>query len=371
MIRGQRHWLDLADSVHNAALDGSWTAALAALADACGGGRGQLIGIGADRAVPFNWVTEFDAGAVEEFIAIDGANPALNPRVKVGLAAPIMQAWHDAQLESDQALRDFPVIADFARRYGIGCGSQVTLVRQPGMLIGLAVLRPQALGMPSRKDRQAFERLGLLVRQAVLAQMALEGQAATLMSAALEAVDLAAFVCEAGGRVGAMTAAAEALLSGGPLRLTNGRLSATLAVEARELEEAMAAAMAGRDMPDRPLLRTVALGRAGAAAGVRLADVIALPRRDHAFGFQPAALVVIRGADRDTPAFARMLTQVFGLTPAEADIAIALAEGQTRDIIAERRGATVETVRGQIKSVFSKLDVRRELQLAARLGRLR
>ena len=67
-------------------------------------------------------------------------------------------------------------------------------------------------------------------------------------------------------------------------------------------------------------------------------DVIRLPRREFAFGFDPRVMVVVRGG-AVLPAFAiDPLRQALGLTAAEAEIALRLANGVDRDqMVATRR----------------------------------
>jgi DNA-binding CsgD family transcriptional regulator len=160
-------------------------------------------------------------------------------------------------------------------------------------------------------------------------------------------------------------------LARGVLRMRARRLGAASPDEARALEAAIAQAARPPTAPDQPTFSTLTLrGEAGPAA-VEVVDVIRLPSRAYAFGFEPRVLVVVRGAPRGSDDLAPILGFAFGLTPAEADIAVRLVEGQSRTAIAQARGATIETVRGQIKAVFAKLDIRREGELAARLRGLR
>jgi len=64
------------------------------------------------------------------------------------------------------------------------------------------------------------------------------------------------------------------------------------------------------------------------------------------------------------------LRRRYGLTAAEAEIAIAMHDGQTPAEIAEARRVSLHTVRNQIKTILGKCEVRRQVELVALIGRL-
>ena len=65
-----------------------------------------------------------------------------------------------------------------------------------------------------------------------------------------------------------------------------------------------------------------------------------------------------------------MLVRAFRLTPAEADIAVRLAGGQSRKEIAAARGVTIETLKVQLRSIYDKTGCGRESQLVRLVGLL-
>jgi DNA-binding CsgD family transcriptional regulator len=58
-----------------------------------------------------------------------------------------------------------------------------------------------------------------------------------------------------------------------------------------------------------------------------------------------------------------ILRTLFGLTPAECRVALLLADGHSPREIAQTIGVSFETVRSQIKSIFSKTNVKRQGEL--------
>ncbi len=65
------------------------------------------------------------------------------------------------------------------------------------------------------------------------------------------------------------------------------------------------------------------------------------------------------------------LKACYRLTDSEADIALRLAEGRSLKEIAKQRGASLHTVRNQVKAAFNKTATRRQSELVALVLRLR
>ena len=67
---------------------------------------------------------------------------------------------------------------------------------------------------------------------------------------------------------------------------------------------------------------------------------------------------------------APLLCKAFGLTPAEARLAAALANGTSLEAAADELHISRETTRTQLKMVFAKTDTHRQSQLVALLSRI-
>lgn len=61
------------------------------------------------------------------------------------------------------------------------------------------------------------------------------------------------------------------------------------------------------------------------------------------------------------------LIRQYGLTPAEARLAVLLAEGIDVETAAQQLSVSIQTIRSQLKSVFAKTNVSRQAELVARL----
>lgn len=377
MIRDEEHWLSITDAFHAAALGSrSWYSALEGLADATGSQMGQLIGLGTNAAVPFNLVTNVPSNFAAEFAATGGGDSAVNPRVKAGMAAPVLKALAESDFTAPEDYKHNAHLQEVARRWDIAYICLTTLERRNGMVIGLAVGRSRRVGHITDGERACFTSIAPHVRAAVRTQLALEGQGAALVAGTMEVLSIPAFVCDRHGRVQALTPSAERLVAGGRgLELRRGELHARRSADARLLSAAIRRAASGLTGPAAPPHQTVLIGARYEGSPPLVLDVIALPQRwQHELAFTSRALVVARGETADADAArgrrSALLRGVYGLTDAEVHVALCIAAGQPAKAIAASRGASLETVRTQIKAVRSKLRVNRQIELVARINQL-
>lgn len=371
MLRSDEHWLSVADAFNAAAVgSGNWLDALDGLARATGSCAGQLIGLGSAHAVPFNWAAGLGSDWGEDFIANGGSNPAINPYVRMGSDGPVLEVRASCDYVTRKERRTNQFLNEFAHRYDTPYICLTPLVKEDNMLVGMAVMRSSRQGEISDAQRAVFASIAPHVRAAVRTQMALEHQGALLVAGVLEVLSLTVFVCDALGIVKAMTPAAEAMLSSGDaLRLKQGVLATANLAETQTLNKAIDAATAGLLKPGAPLAGTVVVQSENNKP--LLLDILPMPRRECAFGFDARALVVVRGAQTDCGRMKGLLRMVYSLTEAEADIALLLAEGHSPEAISVARNTTIGTTRMQIKAIYAKLDVHRQSELVSRLSQLR
>lgn len=78
---------------------------------------------------------------------------------------------------------------------------------------------------------------------------------------------------------------------------------------------------------------------------------------------KPLALLVVTDPAQERDACKAQLRRRFGLTPAEADVAMEIARGDGRKAAAARLGVAVSTARMHLTRVFEKTGVRRQAEL--------
>jgi DNA-binding CsgD family transcriptional regulator len=86
-----------------------------------------------------------------------------------------------------------------------------------------------------------------------------------------------------------------------------------------------------------------------------------------AFSEALSLLAVSHIARRDAPSIP-IIQGLFDMTPAEARIAQAVAQGHTLEAIATRLGLSRQTLRSQIRAALAKAGCKRNIELAALLG---
>jgi DNA-binding CsgD family transcriptional regulator len=167
------------------------------------------------------------------------------------------------------------------------------------------------------------------------------------------------------GEVLRVNAAAERMLETNP-RIVKRRVVSTDRDATAALDRALHAVLWSRSasalMPPVPLPRPGK--RPVLAYPVRLAAVSA-----DALAACQAVLVLVDPDARPRPPEAA-LRSGFGLTAAEARLAMQLAAGETLDDAADALGIAKETARVQLKAVFGKLDLHRQSELVALLARM-
>jgi len=176
---------------------------------------------------------------------------------------------------------------------------------------------------------------------------------------ALERLAVGALLVASGGRVIVANAHAERILASGQwLLLTSGIIRA-VGDEAASFEALLYRATAANQATGGTLLMKSESG------GLLQLDVS--PARDPS---QPCCAVVITRRLSRPNGIEPILRRSFGLTAAEAAVALCLAHGLSVASIADERRVAIDTVRMQIKAVLHKTGFTKTSALAVFLGQL-
>jgi len=219
-----------------------------------------------------------------------------------------------------------------------------------------------------------FRRFVHHLRQAELSAEAAAREAAdaALKQRLLDALPLGTIIADRSRRVLFANEAAQSILAAGDgLSLIEGRLHAARAFETNALTAHLRGAARGVDARD---------ARAPAEAGallvarpsgkrplaVLVAPLVPAPDEDSGAAARMTVLLAdLEGSDRDGRggALAPRLSQLFGLSKAEARVAAAIVEGRRLQEIAGEFDVRMPTVRTQLRAALKKIGVARQADL--------
>jgi DNA-binding CsgD family transcriptional regulator/PAS domain-containing protein len=273
-------------------------------------------------------------------------------------------------LISDAALARTEYCQDWLRRLGVFyvVGSVFPIAEDEICVFGAH--RARAQGTYEEDEKRPVAEFLPHLRRALqlrsrLAAPAMEKNAAL---DALERTETATIVVARDGRILYANRRAEALLRGcEAIGVAGGRIALADRAAAERL---------------RFLIRDAAGTAAGSTGGA--GGAFAIPRADrlpltmlvapfraakNGMGtLSPAAILFIRDPER--PSLSTLaLEGLFGLTPTEASIAAAIAEGKSPDEISAANGVSLNTVRTHLKKILAKTGTSRQAELVALLLR--
>jgi hypothetical protein len=195
-------------SISSAPYDGNWSEALAQISAAGRGWAGQLLGVSRSGELLYDVGHGLPLDALSDFERRGGVDPGLNPRAAI-LHKPYFATLGDNDVVSADERRSSPFYTEV---YEPADAPFVCMSRLPaprGASVIVVSLRSASAGHLVEEDRLRFAMLLPHVAAAIRLQDKLEGHGQTLLTGALEAVGLPAFLLSASGNVVGLTASAE------------------------------------------------------------------------------------------------------------------------------------------------------------------
>lgn len=182
---------------------------------------------------------------------------------------------------------------------------------------------------------------------------------------AVDVLPLGVILVDAAGKVLFTNRSAMDLLARGDglAHRCDGRLTATRCTEALALKALIERAVRAATDEVREPSGALQLSRRSAAGPL---SVIVSPLRrgpEAASAQYPAAIVLCSDPDRDPGTPQGMLERLYGLTPAEAALTLALLSGRTLDGAAEQLSISMNTARTHLKHIFHKTGTNRQSDL--------
>jgi DNA-binding CsgD family transcriptional regulator/PAS domain-containing protein len=181
---------------------------------------------------------------------------------------------------------------------------------------------------------------------------------------AVEQLSVATIILDELGRVLSVNASAEALLEeGSAIRQEEGRLKLIDPPAGRELEELMNEVTRSRSQKTPLAVRAMQIPRSEAQPELGLV-VKAVPGDGGAQGrATPSLALFISDPRQAAEPTQQVISRLFGFTPAEASLAMLLANGLTLDEASAELAVSRNTARTHLRSVFAKTGVSRQTGL--------
>jgi len=290
---------------------------------------------------------------LEHYAAIDPTRPLFSMRAGEWMRDDrLLEPGHTTEPE---------FVNDFAPHIGMRWFLGCKLYEGDG---GIATFSLQRGSDAAPFDNDTFERLRQLQPHLkrvfrMMVDMAPAMPALASASAAMDMLMMAVCVVDESCRIVYANPAAEELFArGGPIVAGGGRLRCSRPDADEMLRRAVTLA-------SRPPRQASAFSPEPQASAVTRLQVRAVPLAPHLplahYGHGNLVLLFLATGAATPPV--RELQQLFGLTPAEAELVQLLAQGADPETCAARRGVSLATVRTQLKCIYAKTGAASQAQL--------
>jgi DNA-binding CsgD family transcriptional regulator/PAS domain-containing protein len=369
---GESEFDEFLDVVYGAAFEpGGWETAIARFADLVGSAVAWMPTLSLTDLSGTGVLARIDPERQESYFQ---HYSAVNPYLSRGPSA-IRQPWPLLILTNEDYfppdfLRRTEYYNDFLRPQQIESVAVIRLARHGQAETTLNLARPPHKGPFSKDDLNLAARLqphlvrALRINQSLGSRALVAGHLADMLDQSPHGV----FLLDASGRIRHANRQAERLLAERDgLCAVGGRLGA---------------AGSGPEKPLDALIRRAAGRGAGECSGgsmllqtpsrTRPLSITVAPLRSERLAGPtgPWVLVCVTDLEANVALPENRLRDLFGLTRAEARVALALFEGASPREIAETLDVSFRTVRNQITRIFEKTQTHRQSELARLMMRL-
>jgi DNA-binding CsgD family transcriptional regulator len=293
----------------------------------------------------------------------DGFEPFTQRRGPIPAGTAILSS----EILGEQEFHSMPVYRPLFRLLDIEHFLAISLFNGPGGMGVVAAQRGLKDGPFPAESAQAARIIAphLALMTKIQSRLSRLEQVEISTNSALDLLPYAVFVLEEAGRVTWQNRSAERVVARNDgLTIRLGRLEARApSAQALRLATRNALGLGGRPRVGShlPVLRT---------SPARPYHVLITPiaarksELDFAFlGRRASALVIVSDPESPPRLAADVLQRLFGLTPALARLASAIAAGKTVQEYAEAHGVTKDTARRQLKDLMARTGTRRQAEL--------
>ncbi len=301
-----------------------------------------------------------------------------DPRMAIALRQPAGHSWADHDYLDKKVVLSTPVYTELLIPNG-ACHNLALRIRadaERSELLGY--FRPADAPLASDEERQFLRRLTPHIQRASVlrTRMSTLAQHAAVGLSAMEHVPQGVAVVDGQGRIQHMNQVAERLVQAhGPCRVQAGQLVFADARECEQFQRLLAAACRQGPAPKSAVGAGVATAGAFRLQGLEPAVVVSvIPlKASHplaAFRQMHLALVVFASPDQQVDVSGPVLQELWGLTPTEARLTLALTAGQSLKAFAEAECCSWHTARTHLRNTMRKSGCSRQIDLVQQVQAL-
>lgn len=349
----------------------SWQQALDQMCAAFDGWNTHLMGLDKANGV---MLFSFEGGAPPPQGTLDYIRTwhRCDPRAALVVGNPPGKWFHCHEHFDERHVQADPFYRDFLIPYGMRYASGMRFEAEPGLSCVLSVSRGVGQAPLDEDERRMLDRIGVHITEAFRLQAKVKKTMRVGFAgyAVLQRLKYPIFVMDEQRVVLFSNDAAKQLLASGGVAVREGVLRLRSRGEDMQFTGALKAAMLGESVAGAAAPHFVRITESlrGSPALVHLS--VSRPEQEMgAFGPAPTVIATFFLSAQENRLDPYVVAAAFDLTPAEARVATFLAEGEPLKRIASRLGVTVNTARAQLRSVFQKVGVKRQADLAQLLSR--
>jgi DNA-binding CsgD family transcriptional regulator len=270
----------------------------------------------------------------------------------------------DVDLCTAQELEAEPIYRDNWRKIGLGWGAATAFSLPTGQALSIVLSRQTIKGPADLATIEKLDSLRPHLARAALMTARLQLERAQAASQALAAIGLAALVLDERGRV----LAANSLIESSR-ETVHWRAADRVTLKDVAADQLFRDALAGIGLPGEGCVRSFPV-RGGETQALMVGHVIPIRLSARDIFMRSVAVFVLTPVAAPNAPPVELVRSLFDLTPAEARVARALADGKTVDDIAGENGLSPNTVRVQVRGVLEKTGCPRQTDVVALLGGL-
>lgn len=360
MMRAKRH--DLVGRIYEAAGNPEiWPGVLHDLAQSSDAIAGAVLATRADRWTGWRCSPGTPAG-VDDYLRSDAVT-------RSEITIRLIQAHRagfvpDHDLMSDEAWLADPAMTEYATAAGLHHAAATAIQVPTGDLVVVHLHRQKGLPRFSSRDLARLDVYRPHLARAALLAVRWRLERLRAATEALGLIGLAALIVDLRGRV----LAANELIQSSSAWIA-WRPDDRIALLDTAANELLQRALADLHDPVADSARSIPI-RSSASSCAAVVHVIPTVGQARDVFLGAFGIVVIAPVSTSSAPCAVILQSLFDLTPAEAKVAQAIAEGTPLKQLAVRHSVTVDTIRAQAKAALAKTGTHSQAQLVALLGGL-